>query len=43
MVRAAPDPMLRWLWGRTGDDAVTLTGDPAWAGYLLRLLAATTV
>jgi len=43
VIRAAPDPMLRWLWGRAGDDAVTLTGDPAWAAYLRRLLAATTV
>jgi uncharacterized protein (TIGR03083 family) len=43
VVRAAPDPMLRWLWGRAGDDAVTFTGDPAWAAYLRRLLAATTV
>jgi hypothetical protein len=33
--------MLRWLWGRAGDDTVQLTGDPAWASYLRRLLAAT--
>lgn len=43
VVRAAPDPMLRWLWGRAGDDAVTLAGDPAWAAYLRCLLAATTL
>jgi len=43
VIQAAPDPMLRWLWGRAGDDAVTFTGDPAWAAYLRRLLAATTV
>jgi uncharacterized protein (TIGR03083 family) len=42
LVRAAPDPMLRWLWGRAGDDVVTVTGDPAWADYLRRMLAATT-
>jgi uncharacterized protein (TIGR03083 family) len=60
VVSAAPDPMLRWLWGRTTDDAVpgrtrndlitgrtgngavTVTGDPAWAGYLRQLLIATT-
>jgi MDMPI C-terminal domain len=42
VVSAAPDPMLRWLWGRAGDGAVTVTGDPAWAAYLRRLLAATT-
>jgi hypothetical protein len=41
-IQAAPDPMLRWLWGRAGDDAVRLTGDPAWAGYLRRMLAAAT-
>jgi uncharacterized protein (TIGR03083 family) len=39
---AAPDPMLRWLWGRAGDDAVRLTGDPAWVGYLRRMLVAAT-
>jgi uncharacterized protein (TIGR03083 family) len=39
---APPDPMLRWLWGRIGDDAITVDGDPAWAAYLRRLLAATT-
>jgi hypothetical protein len=42
VIAAAPDPMLRWLWGRAGDDAVRLTGDPQWAGYLRRMLAATT-
>jgi uncharacterized protein (TIGR03083 family) len=42
VIAAAPDPMLRWLWGRAGDDAVRLTGDQAWAGYLRRLLAAAT-
>ena len=40
--QAAPDPMLRWLWGRAGDDAVRMTGDPAWADYLRRLLTAVT-
>ena len=34
--------VLRWLWGRAGDDAVRLTGDPAWAGYLRRMLVAVT-
>jgi len=42
MIQAAPDPMLRWLWGRAGDEAVRLTGEQAWAGYLRRMLAATT-
>jgi uncharacterized protein (TIGR03083 family) len=41
-VAAAPDAMLRWLWGRAGDDAVTVTGDPEWEAYLRRLLAALT-
>jgi uncharacterized protein (TIGR03083 family) len=42
-VAAGPDAMLRWLWGRAGDDAVTVTGDRDWAAYLRRLLAALTV
>ncbi len=41
-VQAAPEPMLRWLWGRGGHDAVRVTGDADWAAYLRRLLAATT-
>jgi len=41
-IAAAPDLMLRWLWGRAGDDTVRLTGDPAWAGYLRRMLVAAT-
>ena len=40
MIQAAPDPMLRWLWGRTGEEVVRLTGEQAWAGYLRRMLAA---
>src|SRR5579864_7565069 len=38
-LEAAPDPMLRWLWGRVGDEAVKVTGDPAWAAYLRRMMA----
>jgi uncharacterized protein (TIGR03083 family) len=41
-VAAAPDVMLRWLWGRIGDDAVTVTGEREWVVYLRRLLTATT-
>jgi uncharacterized protein (TIGR03083 family) len=41
-VSAGPDAMLRWLWGRAGDDAVAVTGDVAWVAYLRRLLAAVT-
>jgi uncharacterized protein (TIGR03083 family) len=41
-VSAEPDAMLRWLWGRAGDGAVTVTGAPAWADYLRRMLVATT-
>jgi uncharacterized protein (TIGR03083 family) len=42
VVEGPPGPVLRWLWGRAGDDAVRLTGDPAWADYLRRMLAAVT-
>jgi uncharacterized protein (TIGR03083 family) len=42
VVQAAPDPMLRWLWGRAGDETVRLTGEEAWAGYLRRMLVAVT-
>lgn len=42
VVQAAPEPMLRWLWGRGGDAAVQVSGDQAWADYLRRMLAATT-
>jgi hypothetical protein len=38
-LQAAPDPMLRWLWGRAGDDVLKVTGDPAWAAYLRRMMA----
>jgi uncharacterized protein (TIGR03083 family) len=41
-VEGPPGDLLRWLWGRAGDNAVRLTGDPAWAGYLRRMLAAVT-
>jgi uncharacterized protein (TIGR03083 family) len=41
-IQAAPDPMLRWLWGRAGDEVVRVTGDPAWADYLRRMLSAVT-
>ena len=34
--------VLRWLWGRAADDAVRTAGDPAWADYLRRMLAAFT-
>jgi uncharacterized protein (TIGR03083 family) len=41
-IEAAPDPMLRWLWGRAGYDQVRVTGDQAWADYLRRMLAEVT-
>jgi hypothetical protein len=44
-IKGAPERVLRWLWGRgdqDGDDAVALTGDLAWAGYLRRMLDAVT-
>jgi uncharacterized protein (TIGR03083 family) len=43
VVSAAPDAMLRWLWGRADDGVITVSGDPEWAAYLRRLLAAVTV
>jgi uncharacterized protein (TIGR03083 family) len=42
LVQGPPGAVLRWLWGRAGDDAVRLAGDPAWADYLRRMLAAVT-
>jgi hypothetical protein len=42
VVEGAPGSLLRWLWGRADDDAVRLAGDPAWAGYLRRMVAAVT-
>jgi uncharacterized protein (TIGR03083 family) len=42
VIQAAPDPMLRWLWGRASDDTVRLSGEEAWAGYLRRMLVAAT-
>jgi uncharacterized protein (TIGR03083 family) len=41
-VQAAPEEMLLWLWGRTGDDAIGVTGDQEWADYLRRMLAEVT-
>jgi uncharacterized protein (TIGR03083 family) len=49
-IEGAPDRVLRWLWGRgdrggdarAGHDGISLTGDPAWADYLRRLLDAVT-
>jgi MDMPI C-terminal domain len=41
-IEGPPAQVLRWLWGRAGDDTVRLTGDPAWADYLRRMLAAVT-
>jgi uncharacterized protein (TIGR03083 family) len=43
LIGAAPDPLLRWLWGRAPQDAVQVTGDPAWASYLREMIAAVTV
>ena len=41
-IEGSPAGVLRWLWGRAGDEAVQLSGDPVWAAYLRRLLAAAT-
>jgi uncharacterized protein (TIGR03083 family) len=43
LIDAAPDPLLRWLWGRALQSAVQVTGDPAWAAYLREMIAAATV
>jgi len=42
VVEGRPDRLLRWLWGRAGDDVVRTAGDPAWADYLRRMLVAVT-
>ena len=42
VIGADPEPLLRWLWGRGGEKEVSVSGDPAWADYLRRLLVATT-
>jgi uncharacterized protein (TIGR03083 family) len=42
LVQGPPAAVLRWLWGRVGDDAVQLSGDPAWADYLRRMLTEVT-
>jgi hypothetical protein len=42
VVGGDPVPLLRWLWGRGGEEQVSVSGDPAWADYLRRLLVATT-
>jgi uncharacterized protein (TIGR03083 family) len=42
VITAPPDRLLRWLWGRAGDDVVTATGDLEWATYLRRMLVETT-
>ena len=35
---AAPDPMLRWLWGRAPDTEVHMTGNPTWSSALRSML-----
>jgi uncharacterized protein (TIGR03083 family) len=42
LVQGPPAAVLRWLWGRAGDDAVKLAGDPAWVDYLRRMLTEVT-
>jgi uncharacterized protein (TIGR03083 family) len=45
VVAGGPVPLLLWLWGRGGEEGegcVSVSGDPAWADYLRRLLVATT-
>ena len=42
LIGGPPGAVLRWLWGRAGDDAVRFDGDPAWAEYLRRMIALVT-
>jgi hypothetical protein len=42
VVAGEPVPLLLWLWGRGGEEKISVSGDPAWADYLRRLLVATT-
>lgn len=42
VVSGGPAGTLLWLWNRTGDDAVTITGDTGLVTYLKRVLAAGT-
>lgn len=41
-VSGDPQAVLLWLWGRAGDDAVRVEGDPALVAHLRQLLVATT-
>jgi uncharacterized protein (TIGR03083 family) len=41
-VDGTPDALLRWLWGRAGDDAVTVTGPESQRAQLRELLKANT-
>jgi uncharacterized protein (TIGR03083 family) len=42
-VTGAPEPLLRWLWARGGDDEVRLEGDPEAITELRGLLGAATI
>jgi uncharacterized protein (TIGR03083 family) len=42
VIEGEPEAVLRWLWGRASDSAVTVAGDPTWADYLRRLMVAVT-
>jgi uncharacterized protein (TIGR03083 family) len=42
VIDGPPGNVLRWLWGRAGDDAIRISGDAAWADYLRRMLAVAT-
>ncbi len=42
VITGPPDPLLRWLWGRGGDDEILFDGDPAAVAQLRRLLVAAT-
>ena len=40
VVRGEPADLLLWLWNRTGDEAVTISGDADAVAYLRKVLAA---
>jgi uncharacterized protein (TIGR03083 family) len=42
VITGPPDPLLRWLWGRGGDDEILFDGDPDAVAQLRRLLVAAT-
>lgn len=42
VLSGSPETVLRWMWGRAEESELTVTGDPAWADYLRRMLVPAT-